>query len=136
MRKLILFIVGIVAISLGIFIIVSGNKLAKVCTEETVATVVAVTREETTDSDGYTSYEYYPQIEYKAGEQTVSTRGNATSDSSQYKENDQIEILYNPNNVEEFIVKGDNSSRIGGIIWIVIGVIVLLVGVKQLIFGR
>ena len=38
--------------------------------------------------------------------------------------------------VEEYMIKGDNSSNVGGIVWIVLGVTILLIGVKQLLTGR
>lgn len=135
-RRLLFIIVGIVALGIGIFVMVNGSRLAKVCTAEATGTVVGILREESTDSDGFTSISYVPQIEYKVGEQLVTAKGNGSSNASDHKVGDQVEILYNPNNVEEYIIKGDNSSNIGGIIWIVLGVIVLLVGIKQLLTGR
>ena len=80
-RKLILVILGIVSIGLGIFIIVSGNELAKVCTEETTGTIVGILREEETDSEGYMSIVYTPQIEYKVGEQLFTEKGNGSSNA-------------------------------------------------------
>ena len=133
-RKLILVILGIVSIGLGIFIIVSGNELAKVCTEETTGTIVGILREEETDSEGYMSIVYTPQIEYKVGEQLFTEKGNGSSNASEYKVGEQVDIMYNPNNAEEHIIKGDNSSNVGGIIWICIGVVILLVGIKQFFF--
>jgi len=135
-KRLILIIVGIVAIGLGIFIMVNGSRLAKVCTEETTGTVVGILREEEIDSEGYTSITYSPQIEYTVGEQLITVKGNGTSNASDHKVGDQVEIMYNPDNAEEHMIKGDNSSNIGGTIWIVLGIIVLLVGIKQLLTGR
>ena len=51
-RKLLFIVFGIVALGLGIFIMVSGSRLAKACTEETTGTVVGILREEDTDSEG------------------------------------------------------------------------------------
>ena len=135
-KSLIMIIVGLVAIGLGVFFIVSGNNLVKVCTEETTGTVVGILRDEETDSEGYTSIVYTPQIEYKVGEQLVSVKGNGSSNASDHTVGEQIEIMYNPNNVEEHMIKGDNSSNIGGIIWIVLGVVILLAGIVKFLTGR
>ena len=135
-RKLMTILFGIIAIGLGIFIVISGNKLAKVCTEPTTGTVVGILREEKTDSDGYESIEYTPQIEYKVGERLLTAKGNGTSNASDHRVGEQIDIMYNPNNVEEYMIKGDNSSNIGGTIWIVLGIVILLLGLKQLLMGR
>ena len=135
-RKLLFIVFGIVALGLGIFIMVSGSRLAKACTEETTGTVVGILREEDTDSEGFTSIMYIPQIEYKVGEQFYTAKGSGSSDASAHSIGEQIQIMYNPANVQEYLIKGDNSSNIGGIIWIVFGIIMLLIGIKQLIFGR
>ena len=135
-RKIFTMIFGLVALGLGIFVMISGSRLAKVCTEETTGTVVGILREEETDAEGYTSIMYTPQIEYKVGEKLVTAKGKGSSNASDHQVGEQIELMYNPNNVEEYIIKGDNSSKIGGIIWIVVGVVVLLVGVKQFLTGR
>ena len=99
-------------------------------------TVVGLLREEDTDSEGFTSIMYIPQIEYKVGEQLYTAKGSGSSDASAHSIGEQIQIMYNPANVQEYLIKGDNSSNIGGIIWIVFGIIMLLIGIKQLIFGR
>ena len=135
-KRLIMIIIGFIAIGLGVFFIVSGNNLKKVCTEEATGTIVGILREEETDSDGYTSIVYTPQIEYKVGEQSVTIRGNGSSNASNHIVGEQIEIMYNPNKVEEYMIKGDNSSNIGGIIWIVLGTVALLAGVVKFLTGR
>jgi len=135
-KRLMMIIIGLIAIGLGIFFIVSAGNLAKVCTEETTGTVVGILRDEEIDSEGYTSITYTPQIEYKVGEQLVTAKGNGSSNASDHTIGEQIEIMYNPDNIEEHMIKGDNSSKIGGIIWIVLGSIILLVGVVKFLTGR
>lgn len=134
-NALFLAIFGIVFVAIGIYLLISGNELAKRCTEETVGTVVEIVREESTDSDGYTDYTYYPVIKYQANNQTVSKKSSTGSGSSGYNVNDKVEILYNPNNVEEYIIKGDKSSNFIGIIFVVVGVITVGAGAKKLLIG-
>ena len=133
MKKVLVIILGLIFIGVGVFLIVRGNELAKRCTEEAVGTVVEIKMEESLESDEYgthTIYTYYPIIEYKAGDKTVTKQSeNGSSGQSDYKLNDKIDILYNPQNVEEFIIKGDNSNNILGIIFIVAGVIAAGVGI-------
>ena len=118
-KRLIIVLLGLIVIGFGVFILINGSRLAKVCTAETTGTVVGILREEEIDSEGYTSIVYTPQIEYKVGEQLVSTKGNGSSNASDHSVGEQIQIMYNPENVEEHMIKGDNSSKIGGIIWLV-----------------
>ncbi len=135
-NRLIMIVSGLIAIGLGIFIMVSGNYLARVCTEETIGTVVEILRDEETDSDGFTSVVYTPQIEYKVGEQVVTAKMIGSSNASDHSIGEQIKIMYNPDSIEEHMIKGDNSSNIGGIIWIVLGSVVLLAGVVKFLTGR
>jgi len=135
-KRLLTIIIGFVAIGFGIFVLISGNNLAKVCTEEVTGTVVGILREEETDSEGYTSVRYVPQIEYTVGEKLVSIKGNGSSNASDHTVGEKIQIMYNPDNVEQNIIKGDNSSSIGGIIWIVLGTVILLVGIVKFLTGK
>ena len=135
-KRLLIIVFGIIAIVLGSIVLVSGNNLEKVCTEETTGTVVGILSDEEIDSEGYTSIVYTPQIEYKVDEQLVTFEGNGSSNISDYTVGEKIEIMYNPNKVEEHIIKGDNSSKIGGIIWIALGIVILFVGVVKFITGR
>ena len=136
MKRLFILLFGIALIALGIYLIVHNNQLEKRCTVEVTGTVVDITREETTDSDGFTEHTYYPIIEYTANGETVSVKGNDGSNPSKYSIDDKIDLLYNPENVKEYMIKGDKSSQIAGIISIVVGVLLLGVGVKQLLLGR
>ena len=131
-KKILVIVIALVFVGIGAFSIIRGNELAKRCTEEAVGTVVEIKMEESLESDEYgthTIYTYYPVIEYKAGDKTVTKQSETGSSQSEYKINEKINILYNPQNVEEFIVKGDNSSNFMGIIFIVAGVLALGVGI-------
>ena len=39
---------------------------------------------------------------------------------------EKVEILYNPNKIDEYIIKGDNTSGILGIVFIVVGAVLLV----------
>ena len=136
-NKIFVILFGILAIGVGIFLLVSGNNKAKRCTSEAVGTVneIIEEKEETTDEDGaivsdtYT-YTYFPVIEYKAGDKTVNKRSETGYGSKdKYKVGDNIDILYDPNNPEEYIIKNDKSSNIIGIVFIAAGVIVTGIGI-------
>lgn len=132
MKKILVILVGIVIVGVGIFSLVSAKGLSKRCTVEAVGTVTEIKVEESfeEDHDGVTrtSYTYYPVIEYNAGDQIVSKQSNNGSGSPNYKVNDKIDILYNPDNVEEYIIKGDKSSNIVGIVFVAVGVVVAIFG--------
>lgn len=132
MQRFLGIIFGILFIGVGIFMYFKNTNLVKNCTVETVATVVDMKQELSTDSDG-SSYLYYPIIEYKAGENTVRVTMDSGSSTPRYNINDKITVLYNPNNTKEFIVKGEKISNIFSIVFIILGVIVTGFGIKMAI---
>ena len=132
MKKIVAILLGILIIGVGIFLFINAKGLSKRCTVETTATVVDVKVEENLEEeDGVTRtvYTYYPVLEYKVGDTTVSKQSTNGASTPQYKINDTIDILYNPDKVEEYVIKGDTSSNIVGIIFIVVGVVVTLIGI-------
>jgi len=131
MKKIGVIIFGIVFAIIGLFVFVKGNEQTKRCTEEAVGTVIEIKEDLSTDDDGNPTYTYYPVIQYVVGERTITKRSSSGSSSLAYHLNDKVDILYNPNNVEEYIIKGDKTSNIIGIVFIILGVIVCIVGVTK-----
>ena len=130
MQKLKVILIGVIFLAVGIFMYVKGQNQTQNCTVQTVGTVVEITEEMSTDSDGDITYTYYPVIKYTADDKTVRKQySTGSSNYSKYSINDKIDILYNPSNVEEYIIKGDNSSNIFGIIFGVVGILILLIGI-------
>ena len=62
-------------------------------------------------------YLYFPIIEYETTERTVTKEIGSGYNTPVYRINEKIEILYNPNNVEEFIVAGENQNMV----WMILG---------------
>ncbi len=130
MQRYIILICGVFFLGIGVFLYMRNQSLIKNCTVETEATVVDMKQDLSTDDTGAT-YMYYPIIEYKAGENTVRVTMEKASNTPEYNINQKITILYNPNKVKQFIVKGEKSSAIFSIIFMAIGVLVAGVGVKE-----
>lgn len=128
MKKFLPALVGGIFLAVGIFMYFQNQRLAKVCTVEAEATVVNMKEEMESDEDGM-RYVYYPVIEYKAGSETVEVTMASGSNTPAYSINDKVTILYNPNKVKEFIVKGDKTSGIFSYVFIGLGVLVTGCGV-------
>ena len=131
MKKIGVIIFGIVFTIIGIFVIIKGNEQAKRCTEETVGIIIDIKEDLSTDDDGRTIYTYYPVIQYIVGDRTITKKSSSGSSSMAYNLNDKVDILYNPNKVEEYIIKGDKTSNIIGIVFIILGIIVCIAGVTK-----
>ncbi len=123
MQKYLVVLVGIIFIAAGGFMYYRNSNLIKNCTQETVATVVDMKEEFSGDSDS-TGFMYYPIIEYQADTTPVRVTMSTGSSTPAYSINEKITILYNPNKTNEFIIKGDKSSNIFSIVFMVLGVAV------------
>ena len=132
-KRLFVVILGIAIVVLGVYLINKSNNLVKVCTEQTTGKVIEIIEKEDYDSDSGFNYLYYPVIEFSDGETTISYESNEGSNPSHYSVNDEVEVHYNPNNLEEHYVKGETGMNKGiGIFCIVLGIIFSLGG----IFGK
>ena len=127
MQKFIGIIIGVIFIAVGAFMFFKNDSLSKNCTNEASATVVDMKEELSTDDDN--SYVYYPIIEYAANGENVRVTMSSGSSTPAYNIGDKIDILYNPKKVKEFIVKGDKSSNIFSIVFMVLGVFITGYGV-------
>ena len=130
MQRFLVAIVGVLILATGIFLYFKNDSLVKNCTVETEAVVVDMKQEFSTDSDSGATYMYYPILEYKVGDNTIRVTMSSGSSTPQYNIDQKITILYNPNKTKEFIIKGENSLGIFGIVFTVIGVALTGYGIK------
>lgn len=130
MEKIIGILLVIVLIGAGIFIMFQGSELSKRCTMNTVGTVVRIEKDIDTseNSSGTLKYTYYPVIQYTANNKIVTKKSSIGTGHKKYDENEKIDILYDPNNIDDYIIKGDISSNMLGIIMIISGVVLALSG--------
>ena len=127
MKKIIGIIVGIACVIIGIFIMVSHFNTQKTQTEETTAKVIRIDSEVETDTDGFDTRWYYPVVEYTVDGKKYETRlaNSGSTNSTEYKEGQEVLVQYNPDKPEELSKKGDKGGLIGGIFFIVFGIIAI-----------
>lgn len=129
MQRFFVLIFGLIFLGLGAFLFIRNQNFVKNCTVETEATIVDIKEEFSSDGDG-ASYSYYPIYEYKVGEEVKRVKSSSSSSVSKYNIGDKVTIFYNPNKTTEFIVKGEKSSSIFSIVFIVLGVLISGYGIK------
>ena len=83
---------------------------------------------EDADPNAKTTTTYYPILEYQINDRTISGQSHTGSTSQIYNLNDKIDILYNPSNEEEFIIR-ENNSNIFAILAIIIGLSIFIIGI-------
>ena len=133
MQKFLALIIGIIFIGVSIFMYYRNEYLIKNCTVETEATVIDMKEELSTDTDSVTTYMYYPIIKYNARGETVTETMSTGSNNPKYNINEKITILYNPNNIKEFIVKGEKTSTIFSIVFAILGLLATGYGIKNIL---
>ena len=129
MKRFIPLLVGVIFLAVGTFLYFRNSYLVKNCTEEAVATVVDMREEYDSDENGM-RYVYYPVIEYNVGSNTIKKSLDSGSNPPAYSINEKLTILYNPNKVEEFYIKGNIMSNIFSYVFIGLGVLVTCYGIK------
>ena len=132
-KKIISVLIGIVCIIIGIFILLSYFKAQNTQTAEATATIVRVDSEVQIDTDGFDTRYYYPVVEYTVNGQKYETRlpDSGTTNSTEYKEGENVTIIYNPDNPNELSKKGSIGGLLGGIFFIIVGIVVLVSIIKM-----
>lgn len=123
-NKIIVIVVGLIFLGVGIFTYFNNKRLVKVCTKEAVATVVRY--EEKWDDE---SYMYCPVVEYLAGEKSINKEIGTCSTKREYSIGEKLNILYNPDKIEEFIIKGEKATGFFSYIFMGLGAVVIVAGI-------
>ena len=128
MRKIITILIAIACTVIGIIIVTSHFKSKKTQTAETTATIIRIDSQIQTDSDGFDTRWYYPVVKYNVNGKEYEARlsNSGTTNSTEYKVEDTVEIKYNPEKPEELSKKGDKGGLFGGIFLIVIGLVITI----------
>ena len=132
MKRVGTILIGIVFVVVGIVLMMNESNLKKRCTVETIGTIVRIDKEQriVEDEDSIRKeYTYYPVIEYEAGSLTFTEKvSSGTSNASKYYIDEKVEILYNPEKADEFILKGNNNAIFPYIIFVALGVLAVALG--------
>lgn len=132
MKRFVALIVGIVFVAVGVYMYINHKNLVKNCTVETTATVIDMEERYSADDNGG-NYMYYPIIEYNVERNTIKSTMTEGAAGPIYSYGEKITILYNPNKVEEYLVKGDKMSNVLSYIFIIVGGLVTIFGIKEVI---
>ena len=121
----------------SILLIKKENEKKKNCTEETIGTVVQIDARYRGKTGS--KFLHYPIIEYDVGDKKIRKLSDHGSSPSKYVINEKIDILYNPNKIDEYVIKGDKDyaeiyDSIEGSIVFLIMAVVIISKVKKALF--
>ena len=129
--KSLFLIVGLIFVVVAIWAITSEVKSRKNCTQETTAVVVDYEKDDHIDSNGKRSNSYFPIVKYQVKGISYKEKYTTGSGRKKYKIEEEVQIAYNPNDVREFYIKGDNGPFIIGGVFIFLGTVAVIVGIKE-----
>lgn len=129
------FLVGALFALFGILANKKTKEKSARCVAPAIGRVVRVNTEyEENENNTHKKTVYVPVFQYIVNGNAVENSSNLSSyDEKEYKEGDTAEILFNPANPSEFVIKGksEKSGKGFGIIMILIGVALILLSVTQ-----
>ncbi len=132
--QIVLFSIGLIFIVTGIFIYNSYNSKTKKCTEPVTATVVEINEKRErrmSDEDlnpEYIKY-YYPVFEYSYNGKDYKIESKDGEKPSSYEVNEKVDLLVNPNNPSEFIVKGSKGYLFLTVLFLFFGAASIISGI-------
>lgn len=122
MKKAIIIIIGILFISLSIFMIFNGSRYSS----KTTGTIINVVENRINKSR-----KYYPVVKYKANNKVIKKQSTSgTTDSKLYKKGDKWTVYYDKNDINKFTL--DKTLKVRS--WI-IGVLVMVLGIDIVYAG-
>lgn len=121
-------IFGGVFIAIGIFCILRTINRKKRCINKTTGNVIDISKERSTDSEGFTIVHCYPIIEYYVDEKKVVKK--AIESSSKYYIGQEVEVFYNPDDYSDSYIEGNrNYFLTPGIISLTVGLIIMFISI-------
>ncbi len=130
-RKIVVILIGILFAGVGLFLLRSNSQKMKRCTVEVPGKVVNIVEEREYEEGSY-HYTYFPVISYQAEGQTIESQyTTGFGNKNKFVVGQSITILYNPNQVSEYVIQGEKSNSIMGIAFLVGGILVFAIGVLK-----
>ena len=118
-------LVGIIFFTIGITILNKRKKKEKNCIMKTNGKVVDIVKEIRIDTDGYTYY-FHPIFEYNIGKLKYVKKSTVGTSKPKYAIGQNVEILYNPEDYNEYYIAGDNMQKRLATIFTITGTIIII----------
>ena len=132
--SLIVLLIGIAFLTLGKYLKNNYKKTIKECTVQTDAEVTDVIK---IDSGiDYEGYSWHTTIKYKVGNKTIEKSDDFGSTKQLYKKGQIIKIFYNPDNVEEFYIVGNEEKNKIGRVFTIAGVLIISFDIIALLITK
>lgn len=127
-------LVGIVIVLIGILSIRKGSHTKNRCTASASAVIVEVQAEkdEAGSENTHKKYTYTPIYEFVVNGNTIRKNGGVYSHNKrEFNVGDTVEVKYNPDKPEEFLVNGKSGGKGFGIALLLFGLVIIAIAFTQ-----
>jgi len=114
-------LIGIFFFAIGVLLLVKEIKKKKNSTSAALAEVASYFTSVSSDEDGGETYSYFPVMRYYIAGKCYEQKSDTGSGKKKYEIGQKVNILYNPDNPNEFMIEGDKNTFIAAVIGIILG---------------
>ncbi len=120
----------------GSWVFYNSTKIFLKTAQTADGVVIDVISKRSSDSDGHTSYSYYPIVRYKAPSgESLQFESNYGSNPPSYNKGENVEVLFDPGDFKNARINSFLALWLGAIICGIIGTIFSLIGGGVLWYG-
>ncbi len=120
---------GLIFFIIGIVLLKIRKKKEVNCTSTTFGKVRDIVRHKSYDSNGGYSSSWHPVFEYNIGELKFVKESHYGSSQPKYAIGQDVEVCYNPDNYNEFYIVGETVPKTLGVIFTIVGIIVIIIAI-------
>ena len=122
-------LLGLIFFIIGMVMRKKYKKKITECTSKTFGKIIDIVKRSSSDGDGYSSYNYYPVIEYMVGDMKFIKEYNIGNSSPKYGIGQNLEIYFNPEDYNEYYIGGDEMPTVFSTVFIFAGIACMFIGI-------
>lgn len=131
----IFFLVGIIFLAIGLVFLRNNIRRERNYNGRTTALVIDIVKKElSTSSTEIRSIHHHPVLEFYANGRHIKNTYFVGSNPCKYVVGQNVTVRYDINNPEKYFIEGEKLTKILGIVFTIIGVVVITVGISVLVY--
>lgn len=122
-------LIGIIFLIIGVAVLKNKKRKQINCTSKIYGKVIDIVRHETYKKNGIYSSSWYPVFEYNIGELKYIKESLYGRSQPKYAVGQSVEVYYNPEDHNEFYIKGETVQKTLGKVFTIVGIVAISIGV-------
>lgn len=124
----------LIVIGIGVLLIICGFTWLKkikgkklICTSSCEGEIAGISKSIKSDEAGDTMM-YSPVFNYNVEGVSYTKESTISSSRCKYNKGDKIMVFYNPQNPDQYYVKGNNSNIFMAVVVLFVGIVMIIIG--------